>query len=295
LWIEEDIADCWYDRVDRTGRGKARVYDDSAIELCLVLKSLYRLPLRATQGLVSSLLKGFKLDLRCPDYSTISRRQKDLSVTLPRRCYGGSTDIVIDSTGLKVYGEGEWKVRQYGYSKRRTWRKLHLAVDPLSHEIVAEELTGNDCSDDQVLPGLLNQTKEEIERVFGDGAYDRQRSYGYCHAIGATLITPPRRGAILDPPGKEKPERATRNRAIERIETLTKTLGESEARKQWKVENDYHTRSLSETAMFRFKTILGPALSARNFDNQKTEAKIKCAILNRFTHLAMPKSYPIAA
>lgn len=295
LWLAPDTA-LWWNNADRSGKpGCPKEYSDAAIELCLTLKYLYKLPYRATQGFVESLLVLAGLALTCPCYSQMNRRSKTLPVKL-RRVSGrkGHLDIVLDSTGLKVYGEGEWKVRTHGVGKRRTWRKLHLAVDPLDHEVVAWELTGNDKSDDQVFPDVLQSVEGEVERCFGDGAYDRKPCYDACHERGALLITPPRVDAIPQKPGKTNPSMVPRDRAIARIKALEKTLGDIEnARKQWKQEIDYHTRSISETAMFRFKTISGDKLVSREDCQQKTETAIKINILNQFTQLGRPYSYPV--
>ena len=229
-----------------------------------------------------------------PCYSQMNRRSGKLAVKLKRTSTDkGSLDIVVDSTGLKIYGEGEWKVRQHGVSKRRTWRKLHLAVDPLDHEIVARRLTANDKSDDQVFPDVLNDVEGEVENSFGDGAYDKAGCYRTCHERGTKLIAPPNKLAIQQKKGKIKPELIQRDAYVNRINSLTLKLKDKEkARKQWKQEVDYHTRSISETAMFRFKTICGENLSSRLNETQQTEVHIKINILNQFTKLGMPDSYP---
>jgi len=293
LWISDDISESWHDSKTRSGKGFARIYSDAAIELCHIFKSLYRLPLRATQGFMQSLFLGYKLPLKVPNYTTLSRRQGELTSKLPRTKHGDSIDIVLDSTGLKVYGDGEWKVRQHGVSRRRTWRKLHLAIDPLSHEIVSCVLTGNEVGDSSAFAEVVDGADEEIERIFADGAYDGQPCYEHCARIGAEPVIPPRMNAVPDPPDDTRSGRGPRMRAIERIMALETELGEEEARKQWKVESDYHTRSLAETAMFRFKITFGDRLSARIDGNQEVEAAIKCKILNRLTQIGMPISTPV--
>lgn len=292
LWLDSELSERWHEACSRSGRGRTRRYSDVAIALCLTVRSLYRLPLRATQGFVASVLERLGLGLDCPDYTTLCRRQAGLAVTLPRLKPGDRIDVVIDATGLKVYGEGEWKTKCYGAGKRRVWRKLHLAVDPLSHEVVSFELTMSGTDDAKSLPGLLGQIGEEVGRVFADGAYDTTPCYEACHERGISLVTPPRRSAVPDPPDAEHVPRTPRTRAIERIRTLSETIDEEEARKQWKIEADYHTRSLAETAMFRFKTAFTGTLQARKLSNQHTEATLKCAILNKFTQLGMPISVP---
>lgn len=295
LWLSDDIMETWHCQEQSGKRGRPVQYSDTAIELCLTLKNLYKLPYRAAQGFVSSLLNLAGFELESPCYSQMSRRAVKLAIKLQRICSTkGSLDIVVDSTGLKVYGEGEWKVRQHGVSKRRTWRKLHLAADPLDHEIVAYVLTGNEKSDDQVFPELLGGVKGEVEQCYGDGSFDKVGCYKVCHERGTKLIAPPNRLAILQKKGKKKPELIPRDAYVKRINALTEKLKDKEeARKQWKQEVDYHTRSISETAMFRFKTICGNTLSSRLMETQQTEVAIKINILNQFTKLGMPESYPV--
>ncbi len=159
-----------------------------------MIRYVFGLRLRSTQGFVSSLVKLMELRIDCPHYSRLSRRSKNLEVPLPRS--KNIKDIVVDGSGLKVYGEGEWKVRQHGVSKRRTWRKMHLAVDPRTNEIVASVLTSNDVSDGEVLGDLLDQIPGDLETVIGDGSFDTGPCYREIHKREARPIIPPRRNAI---------------------------------------------------------------------------------------------------
>lgn len=295
--MSDDVAAGWHSAEGGGLRGRPQVCGSAAIEFFLTIKHLYKLPYRATQGFADSLLSLAGLDLKSPCYTQACRRSGTLAVKLKHVAEGkGARDIVVDSTGLKVYGEGEWKVRQHGASKRRTWRKLHLAADPETHEILAHRLTGNDKSDDQVFPELLEGVEGDLGDCLGDGAYDKRGCHQACHARGAKLVAPPNRRAKTQKPGAERPEIALRDSYVARIDSLEAELGDKEkARKQWKKEARYHRRSLSETAMFRFKTICGPKLSSRREPNQQTEVAVKINILNRFAKLGMPVSLPIAA
>ena len=297
LWVEEGLIESWINPDKNGRRGRSNTYSDKAIKFCLILKYLFRLPYRAAEGWINSLIELMRIDLKSPSYTQMQRRSKKLNVKLSRMPEPkGNLDIVVDSTGLKVYGEGEWKVRQHGVGKRRTWKKLHITMDPLDHEIVSWKLTENDKSDDQVFPDLLKNIEEDVITSFGDGAYDKKPCYDACHEKGTSLITPPRKDAILQKEKKIELSMVPRDRAIERIKSLEKKLGSiEEARKQWKIEADYHTRSVAETAMFRFKTICGENLSSRTAENQRTEVALKINILNQFTKLGMPKSFPEAA
>jgi hypothetical protein len=199
------------------------------------------------------------------------------------------TDLVIDSTGLKVYGEGEWKVRQHGYSKRRTWRKLHLAICPDSNEILFVKLTDNKTVDHQVYPQFLKKAPKTIKRTYGDGAYDRAMCYQANYDHGSSLIVPPQRNARYRVNTPEYLDE--RNKAVLEIRGLG---GDDDARKLWKKLKGYHKRSLAETGMYRFKTLFGSGLKSRIFQGQKAEVYIKSKALNIMTNLGMPQSEKIA-
>jgi hypothetical protein len=283
LWIDEEAAHTQWCNNEKNGRrGRDLIYSDWAIQCVLTLKVLYRLPLRATQGLVASLLELMGLELPTPSYTQICRRQATLTVAVPRRKAERARHIVIDSTGLKVYGEGEWKVRQQGVSKRRTWRKLHLMVDAATQEIAACMLTENDVGDCEGVEEMLGQLEadEPIEQADADGAYDTRQTYRALSERGARVCIPPRENAC---PWKEQEGfEKQRNAAVEAIGAHGKA--------RWKREVGYHRRSLAETAMFRIKTLFGERLMAREFDRQAVEAGIRVSALNTFTLLGMPES-----
>ena len=200
------------------------------------------------------------------------------------------TNIVIDSTGLKVYGEGEWRVRQHGYSKRRTWRKLHLAICPDSNEIIFEILTENNVADCEIYPKLLEAMPKSVKRTYGDGAYDTERCYKANLKHGSIPIIPPNRNAVFREDASISWE--TRNIYLLEISGLG---GDDDARKLWKKLKGYHRRSLAETAMFRFKCLFGNDLKSRILDTQRAESRAKREALNMMTRLGMPKSELIAA
>ncbi len=262
------------------------MYSDMAIETMLTLKQLLKLPYRATEGFGQSLFKLMEIALAMPDYTTLCRRAKTLKVNLSKSDQPGR-HIVIDSTGLKVYGEGEWKVRKHGYSKRRTWRKLHLSINPETHEIVAERLTANSVDDAQAGVDMLQEMDETPETVSGDGAYDKRKFYDGCQAQGIKhIIIPPQRNAKIWQHGNSKAPPHPRDENVRYIR--------KHGRKKWKRENGYHQRSLAETAMFRFKQTFGAELNARSDERQQTEVAVKCAILNRFVAIGMPDTQAVA-
>lgn len=255
------------------------MYSDSAIETCLTIKALFKLPLRATQGFVQSLFEIMTLDLPVPDYSSLCKRQQSISIKLPEQSRPNEQiHLVVDSTGLKVFGEGEWKVEKHGQEKRRTWLKLHLSVNESSQNIEAAILTADHVHDSETLSDILNQVQAKIEQVTGDGAYDTHASYAAAINAEAKPCFPPRINAIRHP-AKDEAWRL-RNDAVSQVAYHSLTY--------WKKKNNYHRRSLSETAMFRYKQLLGDRVQARTIDGQSREIGIKCAILNKMTRLGMP-------
>lgn len=280
LWIDEQALATWLNSDPPQGRGRKPTYSDLAITCLLMLREVYHLPVRATQGLTASILKLMGLALPVPHYSTLSRRGAHLAVTLPSS-KKGALHLVVDATGMKVYGEGEWKVRQHGWTKRRMWRKLHLGVDEASGIIMACEMSSKSKTDGRVLPDLLKQVEGEITQVSADGAYDSKDCYRVIGKRKARAIIPPREGSTISAEkGLEQRDENVRD---------VRELG----KKEWKKTSNYHRRSLAETAIYRVKVILGDRLRARSKERQVVELRMKCAALNRMTSLGMPESYVV--
>jgi Transposase DDE domain len=283
FWLSDELEQTWRYAGEKQ-RGSQFDYSDKAIEIMLTIKEVFHLPNRGVEGFVRSLFGRMGIHLRVPDHSTLSKRSKTLKVNLPKKS-SGTLNIVLDSTGLKIYGEGEWKVRKHGYSKRRTWRKLHLGGNPDSGEIVAAVLTENSVSDDAVVKELLEQIEDTLLACAGDGAYDKRKVYEAlnAHSPDVNILIPPRKNAHIWQHGNSKEERHKRDENLRSIRR--------HGRKSWKEESGYHIRSLAETIMFRLKTIFGDQLSARLLETQTTQALIRCLALNQMTHLGMPESY----
>jgi hypothetical protein len=276
LWLDTRATDTWIDPDRPRRKGRRRIYTDAAILCALLLREVYHLPLRSTEGLVSSVLRLIEVRLPVPHYSTLSRRARTLSLTLtaPKKI----SHLVIDSSGLKVYGEGEWKVRLHGADKRRTWRKLHIAMDAERQQLTSALVTDKDSLDRTVLPPLLKQTIAEIEAVCADGAYDFECCYRAIKKCGALPLIPPRSDAVVR--GKSPFEHRDEN--VREIKKRGKA--------KWKKVSGYHRRSLVECAFFRLKTIFSDKLKSRTIETQKMEATIRCLALNKMTALGMPKS-----
>ena len=286
FWLSDDIKQNWL-YVGEKQRGSQFDYSDKAVEIMLTLKEVFHLTNRGVEGFVRSLFQMMKIDLPVPDHSTLSRRGKTLKVKLSKQA-SGSLNLVLDSTGLKIYGEGEWKVRKHGCSKRRTWRKLHLGADPESGEIQAVCLTENKVSDDAAVKELLEQIEQTLLACAADGAYDKRKVYDALnrHSPEVEILIPPRKNARIWQHGNSKAERLKRDENLRYIR--------KHGRRQWKDDSGYHMRSLAETAMFRLKTIFGGELSARLLETQTTQALIRCWALNKMTYLGMPESYQVA-
>jgi hypothetical protein len=258
-------------------------YSDLAIEMCLTLRMVFKQPLRQTQGLMRSISKLMGVDITVPHFTTMSRRGNGLS--LPPKTASKSTkpvQLVVDSTGLKIFGEGDWLEEKHKTKgKRKSWRKLHLGLDLVSGEIVCSDLTTDDIGDPTALPGLLDQIDGPVEKFLADGAYDGEPTVkALTDRFGALIevTIPPPKNAVLSPDAAQNP--SIRDRHIVEIE--------AHGRMAWQKSSGYNQRSRIETQIGRWKAVIGHKLKARSFENQKTEAKIGVRALNRMTELGRP-------
>lgn len=265
----------------RTGKdGRPQLYSDAHIEAVLTVKVLLRLSLRAVEGFARGMSRIAQADWPVPNYSTLSRREERLQVDLGRVLAEGKKHVLlVDSTGLKVFGAGEWKVRMHGTEgKRRTWRKVHLLVDRESGAIVAVETTPGDTGDCTVVPAMLPQDMQG-DFLLGDGAYHTKELHRLVHHRGGTLLSPPPKDARVwrDRGRKEEPALAFRNRQLTPLQRLGRTA--------WKVQSGYSQRSFVECTNNRLKSITGDHLAARTVERQKVEVRLRCKALNS---LAVP-------
>ena len=286
FWLSDDFEKVWLYAGEKQ-RGSQFEYSEKAIEIMLTLKEVFHLSNRGVEGFMCSLFAMLNLHLPIPDHTTLSKRGKSFTVRLPKNTQGGM-NLVLDSTGLKIYGEGEWKVRKHGYSKHRTWRKLHVGANPANGEIQVAVLTGNSTSDAAVVKEMLAQIEQTLLSCAADGAYDQRKVYEALddHSPEVEILIPPRKNAHIWQHGNSKEERLKRDENLRYIRKY--------GRQQWKQDSGYHIRSLAETIMFRLKTIFGDKLSARLLETQTSQALIRCLALNRMTHLGMPESYLVA-
>jgi len=274
FWIDERAINRWSSTEHHGGRGRGFQYSDTAIETALMLKGLFNLPLRALEGFLNSVFSVMNVQLTSPGYSCISKRAKTVKINYRNPSRGAIAHLVVDATGLKMYGEGEWKMRKHGKEKRRTWRKLHLGIDTATHEVITAEVSLESVADSEVLPTLLNPLRRKIKQVSADGAYDTKNCHKLLTSKGSKATIPPRKNAGYWEEGHP------RNEAVSALKS-----GEL---KRWKQENDYHQRSLSETAMYRYKQLISPKLSLRDYNGQVGEALAGVKVMNKVIGLGMP-------
>lgn len=284
LWITPEALEGWAAPRRKT-RGGQPLYSNLAIETTLMLGMVFGLRLRQSEGLLSSVLDMMGLDLPVPDHTTLSRRARTWKSSAGggdrQRVAEGPIHILVDSTGLKVYGAGQWLEEKHGIKSRRSWRKLHLAVDADSGEIIAHCLTDQETGDASQLEPLLDQIDDEIGQLTADGAYDGDPSYDAVlrHSPGARVVIPPRSNAVERPNAQASCQRDDHIASIK-----------MDGRLKWQTSTGYGKRALAETAMGRYKAGIGPRLRARSFGAQQTEAAIGVAILNRMLACGRPKS-----
>ena len=244
---------------------------------------VFKQPLRQTQGLMRSIAKLLGVEIAEPDFSTLSRRSNGLTLrTMPRDKSRAPIHLVVDSTGLKISGEGDWLEEKHKTkAKRKSWRKLHLGLDLVSGEIVCSDLTTDDIGDPTALPDMLDQIDGPVDRFLADGAYDGKPTFDLLEARFGSLIEviiPPPKNAVFSQNAALHP--IIRDFHIAEIE--------SKGRIAWQKSSGYNQRSRIETQIGRWKTVIGHKLKARTFNNQKTETKIGVWILNRMTELGRP-------
>ena len=317
VWLGEEAIENWK-HDGPAQQGAQWIFTDLAVKTCLQIKVVYGMTLRQTEGFVESIVEmmGLEEQMPVPDYTTLSKRQGDLDIEIqsPRNSPVAGEDgseeekvhLVIDSTGLKVYGEGEWKQRIHGKQKRRTWRKLHLGVDSDTSEITAVTLTDNTSGDGSQVEPLLEETLSDtsetdtsdedvsdedvsdtvLDTVGADGAYDMWDVYDAISDRGAKPTVPPQKNAKIKKHGNCSGPPLPRDEAIRYIR--------GHGRKKWKRVSGYHRRSLAETAVYRFKQLMGRFVEARRWENEKVEVRLKAKALNRMTRLGMPETGKVA-
>ena len=284
VWFTDAAIAAW--RAEpRTTRGGQPYYSALAITTALTLRAVFRLALRQTEGLIGSIIRLLGLDLAVPDHSTLSRRAETLQVLRPRSSRT-PVHLLVDTTGLRLCGPGEWLIEKHGTRTRRSWRKLHLGVDADTGEIIAADLTPNETDDGSQVGPLLDQVTRPVASFTGDGALDRDDVYGEVaeRHPEAAVIVPPRSSAVLSETAETAPTQ--RDRHLQLIA--------ERGRMGWQKASGYNWRALVEADISRYKRVIGDALRSRTGARQKTEVAVAVSVLNRMLELGRPESVRIA-
>lgn len=294
IWFsEKSIKEWFYD--GKRKHGGVKIYSDIAILTGLILKEVYKSTYRACQGMVESILKLLGInELSCPNYTTLCRRAKTLNVKLKNNVNTKeNVCVLVDSTGIKVQGETEWYAKKHKKLQRQKWKKLHIAIDHSSQQILGVKTTDSYVHDATHFADVIDtiDSNIKIETIIGDGCYSLHTSHNYAQNKGAKLIAPPHRNSRKKAENSDyrhKPETPMRDAAIDYVRQFD-TFEDGLC--AWKKENDYHRRSLVETAMFRLKTTFGGTINAKLDSTQANLLKIRCLILNKIASMGMPESY----
>jgi Transposase DDE domain len=285
VWFTDEAVQAW--RAEpRTTPGGQPHYSALAITAALTMRTVFGLGLRQTEGLIGSVIGLLGLDLTVPDHSTLSRRAKTLEVPPLRRSGSGPLHLLVDSTGLKLGGAGEWLVEKHGTSRRRSWRKLHIGVDAVSGEIVAVEVTKKEIDDAALAGALLGQIADPVASFTADGDYDQDRVYQAVtdHHRDAAVIVPPRETAVPSASAGTAPTQRDHH-----LRMITER-----GRMAWQKASGYNLRAKVEVSIGRYKRVIGDALRSRTDQTEATEVAIAAAALNRMLALGRPNYVRIA-
>jgi hypothetical protein len=284
VWFTDEAIAAW--RAEpRTTRGGQPWYSELAILTALTLRAVFRLALRQTEGLIGSLMRLLGLDLPIPDHTTLSRRAETLEVPRPRSG-PEPVHLLVDSTGLKLCGAGEWLIEKHGTRRRRSWRKMHIGVDADTGRIVASELTPHDGDDGSQVGPLLDQVAGPVASFTGDGAYDQEGVYASVSERHpeAAVIVPPRATAVPSATAETAPTQ--RDRHLELIA--------EKGRMAWQKASGYTKRARAEATIGRWKRVIGDGLRSHTEERRATEMDIAVVALNRMLELGRPNYVRIA-
>ena len=285
VWFTPEAIAGWKAQ-PRTTPGGQRHYSDLAIETALTLRAVLRLALRQSEGLIASIMELLEIDLPVPDHTTLSRRACGLTICKSARIGSGELHLIVDSTGLKLRGAGEWLFEKHGTAKRRAWRKLHIGIDVASGEIVAFDLTDKDVDDASHLPTLLDQLAQAPASFMADGAYDRTATYDDIlgRSPAARVIVPPCKGATTGPATATGPTQ--RDQHILAIN--------AHGRMNWQKASGYNKRAKVEASMSRYKRVIGDTLKSRHDARRATEVAIAVKSLNKMNEIGRANFIRIA-
>lgn len=288
FWFTEDVIEKWYyKKPKKKSKGRQNTYSDFAIFIMRVIGTIYKQRLRQTEGLVESIVALMKLNLEIPDHTTLSRRMEDLAIPDLGAMLepDAIVNAIVDSTGLKIFGTGEWQDCKYQLKQRKEWRKLHIVINRETGTILSSELTTNHVGDPTPVPELLDRINQNIASLSGDTAYDVEPVYLSVANKNATAIIAPRANAVV-----------TEN-CIETIPNRALNINDINeyGKQRWQKFSGYNWRSLVETTMSRYKKIIGSRVYSKKLSHQQKEATIGCYVLNKMLELGMPDTFKIRA
>ncbi len=289
--ITDDIKECWIEpKQTDVPPGAPPKFTPKSIEICLQIRELFHLPLRQTQGFIEGLFERTGVKLPVPDYTLLSKRAGKLNLKLKRYKRKESQylpdepiRVSMDSTGMKIYGEGEWLKEKHKTNSRKIWKRAHIAIDQYGN-IIAEKLTSTAVGDPTGGSILLTQMgRINVTDFYGDGAYDAVLFHNELKLKypGINIVTPPRKDAVI----------SSRDRPTQRDKHII--MIEEKGRKAWQAISGYNKRNLVENTMFRVKTIFGGKLKSIDTGNQETEFTIKTSLLNKMSSIGMPDAYKV--
>jgi hypothetical protein len=275
IFVSKDFAREWYVNYDANTprkRGGQPKYTEKAITALLSLRFVFKQPLRSMEGFAKSLVSMMKLDIEVPDYSTLSLKINDMNIRLPLLTKSNAGHVVsLDSTGLKIHGQGEWNRKKHKQKDRREWVKMHLAIDNESMQILAVESTADDVHDCEVFDTLIDSIPNQIDKALADGAYGTVGAYKKCNKRNIELVALPKSSDVVY-------EKATDQHLLDRNKQVA--YFQENGIYAWANKNDYWQRNRAETTMSRYVTTFTDRLASRNLQSQKNEITLKCHILN---------------
>ena len=294
LWIDDIAINSWYHQEKRIGSGKRKIYSDNTVRLMAIISEIYSLPYRQTEGLFREILDAMgHHELGVPQYTILSKRSKDaefdstISKIKKLKATGEHINIVMDATGLKVYGEYEWKVRTHGKGKKRKWLKLHAAIDRDTRQVISYSLTNNDVHDGEEFVKLLNTAKShgyKIEKCYADGAYSWHCIFDRLQKDAIIPRIPLPKNSVISGENREDaiPVLRPRDKALLEIH-------DAGGLSKWKKSTDYHFRNLIENLFSRAKIIFGERLKPRSDEARSMRVNLRLNILNTFAAMGLPK------
>lgn len=277
LFVSKDFACEWYVKYDTDTprkRGGQPKYTEKAITALLSLRFVFKQPLRSMEGFAKSLVSMMGLELDVPDYSTLSLKINEMNIRLPLLTKSNNGHVIsLDSTGLKIHGQGEWNRKKHSQKDRREWVKMHLAVDNESMQILAVESTSDDVHDCEVFDTLIDSIPQQIDKALADGAYGTIGAYKKAEERNIELVAKPKASDVVN-------EEATESHMLERNKQVA--YFHENGIYAWANKNGYWDRNRAETTMSRYVTTFDDKLASRNVQAQKNEITLKCHILNIF-------------